>query len=350
MEKHDALEPSGQSRERWHSSAEEKMPMPGGLDEVLPQSKLQLPRITWDGGVQEGIGGAVTEWHTQRCMLGVFGTAPLPTDLGVRVGTLFSMFQGKNIHLLLNVFLLAAWGAVLLAGRLYWMGNKPPNFSNSDNPAADSPSLLARTLTFFYLPSVNVWLLLCPDMLSFDWSMDALPLVRSLADWRNLQTLAFYSGLLALAWFGLRTPQQKAKGKETNGKAHCTSNGRNGHGNSNGHSYPCSDPEPTDNHHHHHAHAEPPHASGAQNGTRKLHEMRTPLPATENVVVFSIGLMAIPFLPATNLFFTARVKVKTKPPPQTPPPPPPPAPPAPPPIPDQARPPPQPHVERHIVG
>jgi len=210
------------------------------------------------------------------------------------------MFQGKNIHLLLNVFLLAAWGAVLLAGRLYWMGNKPPNFSNSDNPAADSPSLLARTLTFFYLPSVNVWLLLCPDMLSFDWSMDALPLVRSLSDWRNLQTLAFYSGLLALAWFGLRTPQKKAKSKETNGKAHCTSNGRNGHGNSNGHSYPCSDPEATDNHH---GHAEPPHASGALNGTRKLHEMRTPLPATENVVVFSIGLMAIPFLPATNLFF-----------------------------------------------
>ncbi|CAL8355402.1 unnamed protein product [Lota lota] len=197
----------------------------------------------------------------------------------------------KNPHLLLNGVLLAAWGAILLACRLYWMGNKPPNFSNSDNPAADSPSLLTRTLTFLYLPSVNVWLLLCPDTLSFDWSMDALPLIRSLADWRNLQTLAFYSGLLTLAWFGLRSQHQKAKGKETNGKAHCTSNGRNGHSNSNGHGYYCSDQEQMDQH------TEPPHAG------RKPYQTRTPLPTTESAVVLSLGLMAIPFLPAANLFF-----------------------------------------------
>ncbi|XP_030221030.1 protein O-mannosyl-transferase TMTC2 isoform X1 [Gadus morhua] len=208
------------------------------------------------------------------------------------------LYKRKNIHLLLNVFLLAAWGAVLLVCRLYWMGNKPPNFSNSDNPAADSPSLLTRTLTFFYLPSVNVWLLLCPDTLSFDWSMDALPLIRSVADWRNLQTLAFYSGLLALAWFGLRTRPQKAKGKETNGKAQCTSNGRNGHSNSNGHGYHCGDQEQAN-----HQHPEAPHASSAQNGTRTPHHAGTLLPTTENVVVLSLGLMAVPFLPATNLFF-----------------------------------------------
>ncbi|KAK1888195.1 Protein O-mannosyl-transferase TMTC2, partial [Dissostichus eleginoides] len=133
----------------------------------------------------------------------------------------------KNVDLLLNVFVLAAWGVVLLAGRFYWMGNKPPNFSNSDNPAADSPSLLTRMLTFSYLPAANFWLLLCPDMLSFDWSMDALPLIRRLADWRNLYTAAFYLGLFFLAWFSLWT-QQTAKGKETNGKAHHFTNGRNG--------------------------------------------------------------------------------------------------------------------------
>uniref|UniRef100_A0A3Q4MWE2 dolichyl-phosphate-mannose--protein mannosyltransferase n=1 Tax=Neolamprologus brichardi TaxID=32507 RepID=A0A3Q4MWE2_NEOBR len=115
------------------------------------------------------------------------------------------LYKRKNAHLLLNVFLLAAWGFFLLACRFYWMGNKPPNFSNSDNPAADSPSLITRTLTFFYLPAVNFWLLLCPDTLSFDWSMDAVPLIRSLADWRNFHTVVFYSGLLLLAWFGLWT-------------------------------------------------------------------------------------------------------------------------------------------------
>ncbi|TNN52290.1 Transmembrane and TPR repeat-containing protein 2 [Liparis tanakae] len=174
------------------------------------------------------------------------------------------------------------------------MGNKPPNFSNSDNPAADSPALLTRTLTFSYLPAVNFWLLLCPDTLSFDWSMDALPLIRSLADWRNAHTVFFYLGLLFLAWFGLRT-HQAARGKETNGKAHHYTNGRNG--NSNGHSYQYSNHEHLNN-----SHAEAP-IHTAQNGTTKPYESRTPLPTTENVVVFSLGLLAIPFLPATNLFF-----------------------------------------------
>ncbi|XP_035497639.2 protein O-mannosyl-transferase TMTC2 [Scophthalmus maximus] len=206
------------------------------------------------------------------------------------------LYKRKNVHLLLNVFLLAAWGAVLLACRFYWMGNKPPNFSNSDNPAADSPSPLSRTLTFFYLPVVNFWLLLCPDTLSFDWSMDALPLVRSLTDGRNLHTAVFYVGLLSLAWFGLRT-RHAARGKDTNGKAHHYTNGRNG--SSNGHSYQYNNHEHMNNSH---AGTSSP-SNGATNGTKHHYEIRTPLPTTENVVVFSLGLLAIPFLPATNLFF-----------------------------------------------
>lgn len=203
--------------------------------------------------------------------------------------------QRKNLHLLLNVVLLAAWGVIMLACRFYWMGNKPPNFSNSDNPAADSPSLLTRTLTFLYLPAANFWLLLFPDMLSFDWSMDALPLVRTLADWRNISTAAFYLGLLSLAWLGLRTSDRAAKFKETNGKAHHVA--RNG--NSNGHSCQWSNHEHANNNSHSDAHVN----NNTQNGTTKHYESRTPLPTTENVVVFSLGLLAIPFLPATNLFF-----------------------------------------------
>lgn len=207
----------------------------------------------------------------------------------------FFVFQRKNVHLLLNVFLLAAWGAILLACRFYWMGIKPPNFSNSDNPAADSPSLLTRALTFFYLPAFNFWLLLCPDTLSFDWSMDALPLIRSLADWRNYHTAVFYLGLLLLAWFGLWKNHHTAKTKDTNGKAYHYTNGRNG--NSNGHSYQYNGHEHTNNSH------TDTYINSAQNGTKNHYASRTPLPTTENVVVFSLGLLAIPFLPATNVFF-----------------------------------------------
>uniref|UniRef100_A0A8B9LEU0 dolichyl-phosphate-mannose--protein mannosyltransferase n=1 Tax=Astyanax mexicanus TaxID=7994 RepID=A0A8B9LEU0_ASTMX len=204
-----------------------------------------------------------------------------------------SMFQKKNMRLLLSVFLLGSWGVFLLGFRLYWMGNKPPNFSNSDNPAADCPSLLTRALTFFYLPAVNVWLLLCPDMLSFDWSMDALPLLRSVTDLRNLHTVAFYAGLLALTWFGLCSSRASkgSKGKETNGKAHHVANGKS---TTNGHSY-HSDYE------HSIPDSESVQANG--NGTKNHYVARTSLPTTENVVVFSLGLLAIPFLPATNLFF-----------------------------------------------
>ncbi|XP_023204227.1 transmembrane and TPR repeat-containing protein 2 [Xiphophorus maculatus] len=204
--------------------------------------------------------------------------------------TILLLYKRKNQQLLLNVFLLAVWGVVLLACRFSWMGNKPPNFSNSDNPAADSPSLLSRTLTFFHLPAVNFWLLLCPDTLSFDWSMDALPLIRSLADWRNVHTVLFYLGLLLLVWFGLWM-HSATRTKETNGKSHHYINGRNG--NSNGHSY--------------HEHTNNSHTDTnnifTQNGTSSLSESRTSLPTSENVVSFSLGLLAIPFLPATNLFF-----------------------------------------------
>uniref|UniRef100_A0A3P8UUS5 dolichyl-phosphate-mannose--protein mannosyltransferase n=1 Tax=Cynoglossus semilaevis TaxID=244447 RepID=A0A3P8UUS5_CYNSE len=252
----------------------------------------------------------VTAWFI--CSLGCAACSMLWKELGVTVLAVSALYdicvfhrlklqqviellyKRKNFQLLLNVFLLAAWGVVLLACRFYWMGNKPPNFSNSDNPAADSSSLLTRTLTFFYLPVINYWLLLCPDMLSFDWSMDALPLIRSISDRRNISTVVFYLGLLTLAWFGLWT-RHTAKGKETNGKVHHHTNGKNG--NSNGHVYQYSNHE-----HFNNSHCGVESVS-AQNGTRKHFESRTPLPTTENVVVFSLGLLSIPFLPATNLFF-----------------------------------------------
>uniref|UniRef100_A0A8C9X3J9 dolichyl-phosphate-mannose--protein mannosyltransferase n=1 Tax=Sander lucioperca TaxID=283035 RepID=A0A8C9X3J9_SANLU len=200
------------------------------------------------------------------------------------------LFQKKNISVLLSLAVLASWGVILLSARLYWMGNKPPNFSNSDNPAADSPHFLTRTLTFLHLPVANAWLLLCPDKLSFDWSMDAVPLVRSLADWRNLHTAAFYGGFILLGLFGLRGPASKAK--ETNGKAYVT----NGKSITNGNGYHAPDTN-------HNTDQGPPKTT--LNGSAGLHHCppRTPLPPTEHVVLFSLGILSLPFIPATNLFF-----------------------------------------------
>ncbi len=201
-----------------------------------------------------------------------------------------ALFQKKNISVLLSLGVLASWGVLLLSARLYWMGNKPPNFSNSDNPAADSQHFLTRMLTFLHLPAANAWLLLCPDKLSFDWSMDAVPLVRSLADWRNLHTVAFYGGFVLLVLFGLRSPTSKAK--ETNGKA-CVTNGKSI---TNGNGYHAPDTN-------HNTDQGPLKTS--LNGAAGLHHcpVRTSLPPTENLVLFSLGIMSLPFIPATNLFF-----------------------------------------------
>ncbi|KAK0155679.1 Transmembrane and TPR repeat-containing protein 2 [Merluccius polli] len=218
----------------------------------------------------------------------------------------------KNLSVLLSLGVLASWGVVLLSARLYWMGNKPPNFSNSDNPAADSPHLLTRTLTFLHLPAANAWLLLCPDKLSFDWSMDALPLVRAFADWRNLQTLVFYGVYVLLAVSGLRDPA--CTSSETNGKA-SVANGKvasmaNGKSITNGRSLPNGKSITNGNGYHildanHNMHSENGSHKAVANGTARLHcpAWRSPPPPTESVVIFSLGLLTLPFLPATNLFF-----------------------------------------------
>uniref|UniRef100_A0A3P9JBX1 dolichyl-phosphate-mannose--protein mannosyltransferase n=1 Tax=Oryzias latipes TaxID=8090 RepID=A0A3P9JBX1_ORYLA len=193
----------------------------------------------------------------------------------------------RNLRVLLSLCMLASWGAFLLSARLYWMGNKPPNFSNSDNPAADSPHFLTRMLTFLYLPAANTWLLLCPDKLSFDWSMDAVPLVKSFADWRNLHTVAFYGGFILLGLVGLRVPVSPAK--ESNGKEHA-----NGKSVTNGNGYHASE-----------THQNSEHTKMTLNGSGEHSHCSPPtsLPPTESIVLFCLGMLTLPFIPATNLFF-----------------------------------------------
>lgn len=180
------------------------------------------------------------------------------------------------------------------------MGCKPPHFSNSDNPAADSAHLLTRTLTFLYLPPANAWLLLCPCTLSFDWSMDAIPLLTNFSDWRNMCSLAFYTSFVALAWFGLRS-KKSVSFQITNGK----SNIMNGKALSNGRSLHFPDSNDKHDCSYHNGLTSSDYFVSTQNGHAKpFHKaLHTTLPSKENMVVFSLGLLVLPFLPATNLFF-----------------------------------------------
>ena len=75
-----------------------------------------------------------------------------------------------------------------------------PEFNDSDNPASVHPDLAVRFMTFSYLPVLNFYLLLFPWQLSFDWSMDAIRLIMSFTDARNLESLAFYGFLILVAF------------------------------------------------------------------------------------------------------------------------------------------------------
>lgn len=85
----------------------------------------------------------------------------------------------------------------LLLARLQVMGSQLPVFTRFDNPASVAPTP-TRQLTYNYLISVNLWLLLFPSDLCCDWTMGTIPLVESFVDLRNLGTVAAYAFLGAL--------------------------------------------------------------------------------------------------------------------------------------------------------
>lgn len=133
------------------------------------------------------------------------------------------------------VALLLSFGVTLLALRLYFMGCSPPLFSPADNPAADSDSLVTRTLTFLYLPVFNFLLLVFPVTLSFDWSMGAIPLVESLADCRVMLILIFYASLIWLIKYSLSYFCDSARAEELSERPSSPRHYKNGTSEVNGH-------------------------------------------------------------------------------------------------------------------
>ncbi|XP_058831025.1 protein O-mannosyl-transferase Tmtc3-like [Topomyia yanbarensis] len=98
----------------------------------------------------------------------------------------------------------------LLFARLQIMGSQLPVFTRFDNPASVA-STPTRQLSYNYLASVNLWLLLFPCDLCCDWTMGTVPLVESFADPRNLITLAAYGLLAVLVWVAFaQTDRQKS--------------------------------------------------------------------------------------------------------------------------------------------
>ncbi|KFM61828.1 Transmembrane and TPR repeat-containing protein 2, partial [Stegodyphus mimosarum] len=258
---------------------------------------------------------------------------------------------------------LAGTGITLLGLRLHLMGSKPPDFAPADNPAADSDSLLTRTLTFLYLPAFNFWLMLCPRWLSFDWSMEAIPLLTSFLDLRNIASIVFYGTLLTYVYWLIKSYNRRS----TNSSAFyvSASNVPNSHinhasssnsvatanGNGAGQLCPCIDFTQRlalsfSSNHSHKSSRKPAANNSANNnsvyanghrvsngnghchsgssssyhngtaasfyndGTSDSFKSHTYAPSTRSaftgpadIVTFALALLILPFIPATNLFF-----------------------------------------------
>lgn len=93
---------------------------------------------------------------------------------------------------------------LLLLARLQIMGSQLPVFTRFDNPASVAPTP-SRQLTYHYLISVNLWLLLFPCNLCCDWTMGTIPLVESFLDPRNITTVASYFFFITLVGTALMT-------------------------------------------------------------------------------------------------------------------------------------------------
>ena len=197
-------------------------------------------------------------------------------------------FQKKYVGLLEGLLSLVLTGIGLIGFRIYFMGNKTPEFAPADNPASDSDSLLTRTLTYFYLPFLNFWLLLYPRLLSFDWSMEAVPLVESLLDVRNACTAVFYGGLLSLGYYIITNLNKHEEAKVYNGNGFTPHIGGSTHA-----------------HHKHNGHSKKRNSrrSSSSSTDSEDSQISQSQNRTLTVVIVSLALMAFPFIPATNLFF-----------------------------------------------
>lgn len=181
---------------------------------------------------------------------------------------------------------------------LFRLQNKPPNFSTADNPTSKEPKFLTRFLTFSYLPVFNVWLLLFPSTLSFDWGMDAIPRISSLADPRSFLTVMFYIVLLVTVKCCLNRVSENSddarkfcRKKDTRRTKPCTVCN---HCIVDCHTTSCR----TNNNNN----SVNGHLSCLCSRHFKMTTDRRNL-KTSHVVLISIGFLAMPFLPATNLFF-----------------------------------------------
>lgn len=92
-----------------------------------------------------------------------------------------------------------AWFVVLAFARCWYVGGTEVGFAFVDTPVRYSVCVRTRCLSYMYQHAVYAKLMILPWGQSWDYSYDALPLLRGFSDVRCLAVLAAYAGLAASA-------------------------------------------------------------------------------------------------------------------------------------------------------
>lgn len=172
--------------------------------------------------------------------------------------------------------------------RFLIMGNSLPDFSPADNPAANESNGMIRTLTFFYLPFCNFWLLLYPANLSYDYSLTNVPLVENLFSLEVFLSFMLYAFLFSCGLFYLYYFRKyfNANAYQTTHKSH-----KKQQQSKQRLSKKINAVRP-DIHH-----------FKNENDISNINNRDSDTRWTFNVMVLGFAMLILPFLPATNLFF-----------------------------------------------
>lgn len=184
--------------------------------------------------------------------------------------------------------------------RMALMGSQPPDFSPSDNPAANTDVFPTRLLTFLYLPVVNFWLLLCPRVLSFDWSMDAIPLIESIWDLRNVVTLLFYASASSLGIYLLKRVTSYDSFITDDYVLHLNGNMKSASHRKKGYDDNCNKKGAHSNKHGHFSQVNPLNRTHLSSSEGSSTVIRT---QSDKVALVAVAIIIVTFIPASNMFF-----------------------------------------------
>lgn len=137
----------------------------------------------------------------------------LPTDILDVLKLRYSWNDVKRFYdiksaFVIRITVLVLAGILLILLRFIIMEFSKPTFKPVDNPASFIDSLYLRIVNYNYIYCLNLWLLICPVWLCFDWSMGCVPLINGM-DLRIsfVILLWLFFGVLSRIIFSNENPQ-----------------------------------------------------------------------------------------------------------------------------------------------